>query len=411
MAFDAFVASPHFMSTPLQQSTADPLPRPTPAARRPRVLGDLGSAANGPTLVVVGGLHGNESAGVLAAERVIARFRADRREPRGRLLALTGNRAALDAGKRFIDEDLNRIWLPEYLERVRSGRDGERSEDREVAELDAAFRRALAEARGLIHLLDIHTTSGPGPAFSVLHDTLTNRAFARALPLPIALGLEEELNGTLTDHFTELGAVALSVETGQHDDPHSVDRAEAAIWIALDVAGLLPDGYAGDVEAAGRLLEAEGRGLPHAVEVRHRHGIPRGSHFHMHPGFGSFQPVTVGQPLATEEGRTVVSPMQGLLLMPLYQKLGDDGFFVTRPVRSLWLDLSTVLRRRRVERLVTWLPGVTPIPDRATTYLVNRRVARFGARQIFHLLGYRRRDHSRTHLVMEKRPEPTSHLA
>jgi succinylglutamate desuccinylase len=299
------------MTTSLERS-ADPSPEEVGSSLRPRVLADLGSPEEGPTLLVIGGLHGNEPAGVLGAERVIARLRADGRRPRGRFLALTGNRTALAAGKRFIDEDLNRIWLPEYLERVRSGRDLDRAEDREVAELDATFRQALAEAHGIVHLLDIHTTSGPGPAFTVLHDTLTNRAFARALPLPIALGLEEELNGTLTDHFTELGAVALSVETGQHDDAHSVDRAAAAIWIAMWVAGLLPEGYDTEVEAARELLEVEGRGLPRAIEVRYRHAIPRGSHFHMYPGFGSFQTVTVGQPMATEEGRTLVSPMKGL---------------------------------------------------------------------------------------------------
>lgn len=396
------------MTATLELSTAGPLSeRGRPL--RPRVLGDLGRADAGPTLLVVGSLHGNEPAGVLGVERVVERLQGDDQRLRGRLLALTGNRAALAMGQRFIDEDLNRIWLPEYLERVRSGRDTERVEDHEMAGLDAAFRQAMREARGVVHLLDIHTTSGHGPAFSVLHDTLTNRAFARALPLPIALGLEEELNGTLTDHFTELGVVALSVETGQHEDPHSVDRAAAAIWIAMSVAGLLPPGYDSEVAAARELLVAEGSGLPRAVEVRHRHAIPRGSHFHMASGFNSFQSVTAGQPLATEEGHTVVCPMRGLLLMPLYQKLGDDGFFVTRPVRSLWLDLSTVLRRRRVERLLALLPGIKPLPDRAATYIVNRRIARFGARQLFHLLGYRRRDHSRTHLVMEKRPEPIPH--
>jgi hypothetical protein len=52
------------------------------------------------------------------------------------------------------------------------------------------------------------------------------------------------------------------------------------------------------------------------------------------------------------------------------------------------------------------LPGVRPIPEQPGTFLVDRRVARWKARQVFHLLGYRRRDHSRSHLVMEKRPEP-----
>ncbi len=275
-----------------------------------------------------------------------------------------------------------------------------------MRELDAVFERLLGEATGIPFLLDVHTTSGPGPAFSVLHDTLPNRRFARALPIPIALGLEEELNGTLTDHFTELGAVALSVEVGQHDDPHSIERAEAALWIAMEVAGLLPECYSTELEAAHALLELEGEGLPEAVEVHYRHDISACESFRMRPGFGSFQKISEGMELAEEDGRTVRSPKPGLLLMPLYQSQGDEGFFLTRPVRTLWLDLSTVLRRKKAERWLELLPGVRAQPGAPGTYMVNRRIARWGPRKLFHLLGYRRREFSKSHMVMEKRPEP-----
>ncbi|MCZ6725896.1 MAG: succinylglutamate desuccinylase/aspartoacylase family protein [Acidobacteria bacterium] len=370
------------------------------------MLGEVGRAADGPTLIVIGGLHGNEPAGVEGLQQIFDRLRDDACNLPGRLVGLTGNRAALEVRQRFIDKDLNRVWLREHLQLVRSGMALDTAEDHEAAELDTVFRRVLAEAQGITFVLDVHTTSGPGPAFSVLHDTLPNRRFARAMSLPIALGLEEELNGTLTDYFTELGALTLSVEAGQHDDPHSVDRTAAAIWIAMDVAGLMPECYEADLEAARSLLELEGRGLPEAVEVRYRHPIPFGVHFDMDPGFESFQRVTAGEPVGSEEGRSVGSPMTGLMLMPLYQEQGEEGFFITSPVRSLWLDVSTALRRLGIERWLSALPGVRQMPQEPGTYLVNRRAARFVARQIFHLLGYRRRDYSATHLVMEKRPEP-----
>lgn len=394
------------MHTTLQPTPLDAQPAPAPNPAPPRILGDAGDTLAGPTLIIVGGLHGNEPAGVEGLKRVFARMEADGCAPRGRLVGVTGNRAALAQGKRYIDRDLNRVWLEDHLEQVRQGREIDCAEDHEVRELDAVFERTLAEARGVSFMLDIHTTSGPGPAFSVLHDTLPNRRFARAMPIPIALGLEEELNGTLTDHFTEMGTVALSVETGQHDDPCSADRAEAAIWIAMRVAGMLPEGYEALLEEARALLVLEGRDLPEAVEVRYRHPIPPGVHFRMRPGFHSFQDIEVGDLVADEESRPVASPMSGLLLMPLYQDQGEDGFFITSPVNSRWLDLSTTLRRARVERWLGMLPGVSKVAGRPGTYLVNRRIARWVARQVFHLLGYRRRDHSPTHLVMEKRPEP-----
>lgn len=375
----------------------------------PRMLGDFGDAASGPTLVLIGGLHGNEPAGVDGIRRVFDRLRADECVPQGRIVGLVGNRAALSAGKRFLESDLNRVWLPETLQRVRREGSGLEDEDLELAELDRHFKSIIKEARkgdhGPLHVLDLHTVSGPGPAFTVLHDTLANRRFARALPLPLALGLEEEISGTLTDYLTDHGAVALTVEAGQHEDPASSARAASSIWIAMEVAGVLPDCYKGDLDAAKVLLGTEGDDLPHAVEVRYRYPVEEEGHFIMNPGFRSFQHVREGRQIATDRGEEVTVPQNGLLVMPLYQEQGDDGFFMARRVQPIWLDLSTKLRHMRAERLIHWLPGVKRIPEQPGAFLVNKRVARILALELFHLLGFRRREHSDRFLVMERRDE------
>ena len=72
-------------------------------------------------MVAIGGIHGNEPAGVRALERL---FELLAEEPlinpgftfKGELLALRGNLEALNQGKRFIDTDLNRIWRPTPLD-------------------------------------------------------------------------------------------------------------------------------------------------------------------------------------------------------------------------------------------------------------------------------------------------------
>jgi hypothetical protein len=76
--------------------------------------------------------------------------------------------------------------------------------------------------------------------------------------------------------------------------------------------------------------------------------------------------------------------------MPLYQTLGDDGFFLTRDVRPFWLWLSALLRRLRFDRLAPLLPGVRRHPQLEDHYLVDPKIARFFTVEIFHLLGYRR---------------------
>jgi predicted deacylase len=369
----------------------------------PRLLGEAGSPAAGPTLVVVAGVHGNEPAGIAALERLFARLAAGP-APRGRVVGLAGNLAALAAGRRYLLEDLNRAWRPERLARVRTAAQGASAEERELAELDAALRAAVAEAGGRpVVVLDLHSTSGPGPAFAVLHDALRNRRLARSLPVPAVLGLEEELSGTLTDYLTESGISALSVETGQHRDPGSARRAEAAIWRVMEVAGLLPDGYEAEIQTARAELQPRLGELPRAVEVRYRHAIPAGGEFRMLPGFASFQRVRAGEPLATQDGRPVEAPFAGYLLMPLYQALGNDGFFLTRPVDPAWLLVSAGLRRLPLERILHWLPGVARAADRPGAFVVDRHVARWLVPELFHLLGFRRQERSPRYFLMERR--------
>ena len=70
-------------------------------------------------------------------------------------------------------------------------------------------------------------------------DTTPQLELAITLPLPILLGLEEQVDGALSEHMTRRGLVTLAVEGGQHDDPASIDHLAAVVWIALSSAGLL----------------------------------------------------------------------------------------------------------------------------------------------------------------------------
>ncbi len=375
----------------------------TPPLPVPRVLGRLAGDRPGPTLLVVAGAHGNEPAGVEGLQRALERLAPLRHLLCGEIVGLAGNLQALAEHRRYLAHDLNRTWIPDRLSRIRAGESVFGAEDREVAELDAELRAVVAGVRVSLFFLDLHTTSGQGAAFGVLDDTLPNRGFALEFPVPLVLGLEEELPGTLMQHLSDQGAVSLAVETGQHDDPASADRAEAVVWIALEAAGVLPAGRP-EVTAARRLLAAEQGAAPHVVEVRYRHAIAPEDRFQMKPGFISFQPVAAGQVLGQDRAGRVFAPQPGLLLMPLYQKLGDEGFFLVRPVHPLWLRVSSLLRRLHLERYLHWLPGVRRHPELPESLVVDRRVARWVALEVFHLLGFRRQGRRRArYLVLSRR--------
>lgn len=382
---------------------AVPTSADAPGIPVPRVFGTL-RGAPGTTLIVVGGVHGNEPAGALALPRVVARL--GEHGPRaiaGEFLALAGNVQALARNRRFLREDLNRIWLPERLARVRAATEGLEDEDEELAALDREIARALERARGPVVVFDVHSVSGPGPAFVTLDDTLANRAVAFRIPSPCVLGLEEELPGTLTDYFVRAGVTSFGFESGQLYDPRSVARAEAAIWLVLAATGLIQAAEWPEVAAGRRLLEDDRDGLPGVVEVRHRHAVRPGDGFRMRPGYTSFQHIRAGEVLAEQAAGPVHAPCDGLILMPLYQGQGSDGFFVVRPVQPFWLRLSLVARQLPLRGFLAWLPGVRRHPDAPGSFVVDTHRARWLALPLFHLLGFKRSARLPHGLVMTPR--------
>lgn len=371
-----------------------------------RVIGARGSGTDGPLLLVVAGLHGNEMSGVRAAQRVFARIDAESMALRGRFAALAGNLTAQSRGRRFVEMDLNRMWSPADV-RALLERDAtnDRVEEREQRELIAAIDAHVASHAGAVIILDLHSTSADAPPFSIISDTLQNRRIAFALSVPVILGLEEVIRGTIQDYYGECGYVTAAIEGGQHDDPSTIDRVESALWITLVRSGVLAAGLAPDLERHRRRLRDASRGLPSVVEVIHRHGRAESDGFRMLDGFMNFSPIRRGQLVAHDVSGDIRAPVGGMLVLPSYQLSGDDGYFVGRRVKRIWLRVSTLARRLRLDRLAPWLPGVRRHRVDRDVMIADPRITRWLVPNIFHLLGFRRLPPQDGFLVFQRRPE------
>ncbi|HVH40754.1 MAG TPA: succinylglutamate desuccinylase/aspartoacylase family protein [Labilithrix sp.] len=293
----------------------------------------------GPTVVITGGLHGNEPAGVSAAAAVLAELDSVRHALRGNVVALSGNRAGLERGARFVSRDLNRNWHAKSLERLGAASLHElRGEDREQRELHDAFLALEREASSVV-VLDLHTTSGPSEPFVCVADTSGSREIASALPVAAVVGLERKIDGAMVSWCAARGHVALSFEAGQHADPVARRRHVAAIWTVLVAVGAvdLPN-VPGRETHRPALLPSGGRAR--VVEVRHRHVVRAGDDFEMLGRFESFDPIEAGQIVARDRRGPVRAPESGLMLMPRYQAQGEDGFFVAREVIALSRNVS-----------------------------------------------------------------------
>ncbi len=366
------------------------MPSPEPGRSYARVLGRHTSGRPGPTVVVTGGVHGNEPAGCEALLRVLARLEREQVSLRGELWGVAGNLRALAAGRRYIDRDLNRRWIREDIARIVNAGPEEAIEDHEQLELLELFAPMLARARAPIVFFDLHSTSGPAAPFSCMADVLRNRGVALALPLPVVLGLEEVLDGSLLGYLCDLGHIGVAVEGGQHADPETIDCHESAVWIMLVAAGALDAAQVPTLALHRERLASRALALPAVSEIRHRHIVrPEHEPFVMLPGFENFQKISRGQLVAHDARGPVYAPFAGRMMLPRYQGLGDDGYFIAAPVSPLALHVSAALRLLQLDRLVPWLPGIRRHPERADHFIADPQVARTRVVEVFHLFGYR----------------------
>ena len=284
----------------------------------------------GPTVILSGGMHGNEPAGVLAIHRILASLAARGVGIQGRLIGLCGNIGALRLGVRFTDRDLNRCWDAPSVAALRATR-GHTAEDVEQSELLTVFDAAVAQSRGPVIHLDLHSMSADGVPFIVVCDHPQSVQLAHDLCLPGIAGLEKAIPATTIEYFTELGHIALAVEGGQHQAETTVDTLESVAWLLLASVGVIAWADVPDLAARRERLRVRGNHLP-PVQVTYRHGITPDDHFRMRPGYRNLQPVHAGEVLAEDAHGPVVAPDDGWILLPLYQPVGTDGFFLGRRV-------------------------------------------------------------------------------
>ncbi len=381
---------------------SEPVIPPLPARRE---LGRLVGGEPGPTLVVLGSMHGNEPGGTIAAKRVLDRLSRGDAPVRGELLALAGNLGALRARRRYHAKDLNRQWSEERVAELRSQPgDADDAEDREQRELLVAIESAVARARGPVHVVDLHTTSAPGIPFVITGDTPAQRKLAAALPLPTVLGLEDQLDGALTSYWTRRGCSTFAVEGGQHDAPGSVDCLEAVVYVTAGAIGLVPDGLGAEVQRSLRLLDERRAGLPRVMEVVRRHAITDTDRFVMEPGFRNLDRAHAGQLLARDARGEIRAPHDGLVILPLYQGAGNDGFFWGREMSALRMRTSALLRRLGADQALAWLPGVQRDATRASRLVIDGRLGQMLPLGVLHLLGYRRVRRDERGLVADRQP-------
>jgi len=200
----------------------------------------------GPRLIVLGAVHGDETYGTRAIERLLPQLRdGPLRIVAGRLtLVPVTNRLAYDNRRRTGDRNLNRNLAPTA--------DPQEHEDRIANQLCPLL--AANEV-----LLDLHSFHSPGAPFVMLgpqdnQGSLEPFSHARdEEALAVRLGVSRAVDGWLdtyasgaqrrggsakygmgtTEYMRTVGGWGLTLECGQHDDPRAPEVAYRAILNTL----------------------------------------------------------------------------------------------------------------------------------------------------------------------------------
>lgn len=371
-----------------------------------RIIGEFHGEEEGPALVFFGGIHGNESSGVVALIEVMEELKTLKPKIRGSIYAIAGNMHSLEQDQRYEQIDLNRIWTKERIRRIEAGEVSEsemNADEKEQIELYNICKGIFAKHEHQVYCIDLHTTSAPTVPFITLNDTLINRDFATKFPVPVIIGIEEFLVGPLLSWVMEIGYPSLAFEAGEHHSEDSIKYHKAFVWLSLVYGELISATDAPEFGRHQMTLAASNSDHGKVFEVYHRKGVKPEEQFKMKPGYANLQPIVEGEVLATNADGEILSPENGRVFMPLYQSQGDDGFFLIREVNAFWLNLSAILRKVRFENVLTLLPGVSRDPKERHTLIVNKRIARFLAIDIFHLLGYRSKQRLENEIRFSKR--------
>ena len=304
-----------------------------------RLIGHYTGIERGALIIVLAAVHGNEPAGIQALHTFFTRLEDAQNSPaglafKGRIVGLVGNIQAYERRIRFVKKDLNRVMTLENVKKARLTPQYRLIyEDLELVELIQTIKNEIAEYKpSRLVVLDLHTTSAAGGIFSIISDDMESLNIATQLHVPVVLGMVGKTGGTTIHYFkTEnigVPTVSIAFEAGQHEDAHSPQRMVAWLFNTMRAVKALDN-----QDVAGRydmILKNYSRYLPKVVELLYVHTLKPNDHFQMRLGYENFQAVKAGEVLAEDQNGVIKAAEDGLLLMPLYQRKGTEGFFLVK---------------------------------------------------------------------------------
>lgn len=231
-----------------------------------------------PEVAVVGAIHGDEPCGRAAIERLVAESPSVARPVK----LVVANEEALDAGVRYLDEDLNRAFP------------GDANADSHEARLAADLSREL---RGCT-TLSLHSTQSFAEPFALVDrvDSVA-RTVCPQLPVDVVVETDRFTDGRLIEH-----AHTIEVECGLQGTDEAAENAYELVRAFLAATGVLPAD-----DAAPEATRAATNGNPDVTVFRLLEPIPKRVEGDHEVFAANFEPVEAGDRFAATDGDPLVA--------------------------------------------------------------------------------------------------------
>ncbi|WP_049987186.1 succinylglutamate desuccinylase/aspartoacylase domain-containing protein [Halobellus rufus] len=228
-----------------------------------------------PEVAVVGSVHGDEPCGERAIERLLA-AEPDVERP---VKLVVANEEALEAGVRYLDEDLNRAF---------PGDATAESHERRLA------HDLVRELRGKT-VLSLHSTQSYAEPFALVDEVdAVSRAICPHLPIEYLVETGAFAAGRLIDH-----AHTIEVECGLQGTDRAADNAYWIVRAFLSATGVLPAPVEGEEEPP---LSLHRRDEAEVTVFRMLDRIPKGPAEEYRVFVDNFQRVAPGDLVAAADG-------------------------------------------------------------------------------------------------------------
>lgn len=255
----------------------------------------------GPTSIILTGVHGNERCGLKAFNKILPNLKIKK----GKVLFLYANPKALEKNKRFIEYDLNRLFIDT---KILTAKQKKSYEFKRVQLLKKYCNQSDV-------LLDIHASSNPKSQPFVICEK-NARDIAKYFPINLIVSGFDKVEPGGTDYYmNKIKKIGITLECGYLGDLKSVDVAKKGIISFL--------------KARGHIINDLKINKKQSDIKMYKKYFSKSNNFILSKDFKDFEVLRKGQVIGKDGKKEIRSPKKSIILFAHNCKnIGQEAFLL-----------------------------------------------------------------------------------